>query len=191
MGGARPHAEREDGLQAYIRICSAARKTAAPIRLQYSNGHLVKHVTRYVTHAVRYVTPLMLMLFMTSNSDYIMLYGTNPGLGLQPVLSLRVRTGAAHLGVLLVHRQVASHGSAGVSGGRMRSCQPSRAVELPLPAGEEPESRGRRRRGGRPTSRPCCKFPTHLRGPVIHYFSFSLCVCIRSDIRTRDSSRMR
>ena len=25
---------------------------------------------------------------MTSNSDYIMLYGTNPGLGLQPVLSL-------------------------------------------------------------------------------------------------------
>ena len=98
MGGARPHAEREDGLQAYIRICSAARKTAAPIRLQYSNGHLVKHVTRYVTHAARYVTPLMLMLFMTSNSDYIMLYGTNPGLGLQPVLSFRVRTGAAHLG---------------------------------------------------------------------------------------------
>ena len=99
MGGARPHAEREDGLQAYLRICSAARKTAVPIRLQYSNGHLVKHVTRYVTHAARYVTPLMLMLFMTSNSDYIMLYGTNPGLGLQPVLSLRVRTGAAHLGL--------------------------------------------------------------------------------------------
>ena len=89
MGGARPHAEREDGLQAYPRICSAARKTAAPIRLQYSNGHLVKHVTRYVTHEARYVTPLMLMLFMTSNSDYIMLYGTNPGLGLQPVLSPR------------------------------------------------------------------------------------------------------
>ena len=97
MGGVRPHAEREDGLQAYPRICSAARKTAAPIRLQYSNDYLVKHVTRYVTNAARYVTPLTLMLFMTSNSDYIMLYGTNPGLGLQPVLSLRVRTGAAHL----------------------------------------------------------------------------------------------
>ena len=58
----------------------------------------IKHVARYVTHAARYVTPLMLMLFMTSNSGYIMLHGTNPGLGLQPVLSLRVRTGAAHLG---------------------------------------------------------------------------------------------
>ena len=69
------------------RICCAARKTAAPITLQYSNGHLGKHVARYVT-------PLSLMLFMTS---YIMLYGTNPGLGLQPILPLRVRTGAAHL----------------------------------------------------------------------------------------------
>ena len=48
---------------------------------QYSNGHLVKHVARYVTHIARYVTPLRLILFMTSKSDYIMLYATNPGLG--------------------------------------------------------------------------------------------------------------
>ena len=44
-------------------------------RRHQSDSHLVKHV-------VRYVTPLRLILFMTNNSDYIMLYGTNPGLDL-------------------------------------------------------------------------------------------------------------
>ena len=33
---------------------------------------------------------------------------TNPGLGLQPVLSLRVRTGAAHLGYLRLAKAVLS-----------------------------------------------------------------------------------
>ena len=92
MGGAHPHADRErTGCKPNPGF------VLPPIRLQYSNGLLVKHVARYVTHAAHYVTPLRLMLFMTSKSDYIMLYGRNQELGLQTVLSLRVRTGAAHL----------------------------------------------------------------------------------------------
>ena len=37
---------RKDGLQAYTQICSTARKTAAPIRLQSLSGHLVKHLAK-------------------------------------------------------------------------------------------------------------------------------------------------
>ena len=38
--------KREDGLQAYPQICSAAQKTATPIKLQCSSGHLVKHLAK-------------------------------------------------------------------------------------------------------------------------------------------------
>ena len=50
-----------------------------------------------------YVTPLRLMLFMTCNSDYIMLYQNKSGVRLATCpLFLRVRTGATHLRCNLV-----------------------------------------------------------------------------------------
>ena len=37
---------QEDGLQAYIQICSSAQETATPVRLQCSSGQIVKHLAK-------------------------------------------------------------------------------------------------------------------------------------------------